>query len=67
MATVTKTAEIMGVTEIGEMLGVSPRTVSQWRIRGIFPEPDVVLAVADLWKRETVTAWAEATGRTVAV
>ncbi len=55
--------DLMGVTEIGEFLGVSPRTVSQWRQRGIFPPADLTLEMGDLWTRNTVTDWATKTGR----
>ena len=58
--------DVRGVTEIGEHLGVSPRTVSQWRQRGIFPEPDLSLECGDLWAGPTVDEWAERTNRTPA-
>ncbi len=63
MANTVALGDLMGVTEIGELLQVSPRTVSQWRQRGIFPEPDLTLEMGDVWTLKTVTDWASKTGR----
>ena len=55
---------LVGVNEIGVMLTVHPRTVTQWRLRDInFPEPDLTLSGSPIWKTETVRSWAVKTGR----
>ena len=55
--------DLMGVSEIGAFFGVDPRTVSQWRQRGIFPEPDKVLEMGDLWLKVTMVEWGVRTHR----
>ena len=54
---------LLGVAEIGRLLGVKAATVSQWRQRGLLPPPDLTVARADLWLRSTIEQWARETGR----
>jgi predicted DNA-binding transcriptional regulator AlpA len=54
---------LVGAAEIAQMLGVSRQRVQQLIARDDFPEPDVVLAMGKVWRREDVIAWAKASGR----
>lgn len=53
----------VGVNEIAELLCVKPKTVHQWRTRGIFPPPDGTVSGTPWWEREVVEEWAVETGR----
>lgn len=55
--------ELVGVTEIATMLGVSTQRVSQLSRSAAFPEPVAKLAAGWIWKLEDVQAWARETGR----
>lgn len=56
--------DLVGVSEIGAMLTVDPRTVTQWRQRDIgFPEPDLTLSGSPIWRADRVRRWALRTGR----
>ena len=39
------------------IFGVGKGTVQKWRTRGIFPDPDVELAVGPIWLAEVVVDW----------
>jgi prophage regulatory protein len=55
--------DLVGVTEIGDLLGVSRQRAAQLsRLEG-FPEPAAVLSAGRIWRRIDVEAWARATGR----
>jgi prophage regulatory protein len=57
---------LVGSAEIGRMFGgVSRQRVQQLINRDDFPEPDVVLDMGKVWKREDVEAWARDHGRTI--
>lgn len=55
----------LGVQEIADLLGYSRTTVSSWRQRKQFPLPDAEVSGGQvaLWKKSSVIAWANATGR----
>jgi predicted DNA-binding transcriptional regulator AlpA len=53
----------LGMPEVGELLDVARDTVAQWRQRGIFPAPELRIGGSPAWRRSTVIAWAESTGR----
>ncbi len=55
----------LGVQEIADLLGYSRTTVSSWRQRKQFPQPDAVVSGGNvaLWKKSSVITWANATGR----
>ena len=55
----------LGVQEIANELGYSRQTVSSWQQRKQFPEPEGLVSGGQvrIWKRESVIAWANATGR----
>jgi prophage regulatory protein len=55
--------DLVGLTEIAEMLRVSVQRVHQLAEQDDFPEPVSVLAAGRVWKRADVEAWARRTGR----
>lgn len=56
--------DIVGLRDIADMLGVDGRTPNIWRYRGILPPEDAIISgTIPVWRRETITAWANATGR----
>ena len=55
--------DLLGVTEIAEMLGVTTQRVSQLVRAPGFPEPAARLAAGLIWDRKDVEAWARETGR----
>lgn len=61
--------EPVGAVEIAEILGVNRSTVDIWRQRPStrFPDPRWKVGGRPAWDKHDITAWAEATGRTVAV
>lgn len=58
------TADPVGAVEIAERLGVSRRTVDQWRQRALdFPEPRWTVGGRPAWDWSDVAAWAASSGR----
>lgn len=58
---------LVGSAEIGRMLGgLSRQRVQQLIQRDDWPEPEVVLDMGKVWKREAIEAWAKAHGRELA-
>lgn len=55
--------EPVGAAEIAERLGVRLRTVTQWKWRGLMPEPRMTVGINPLWDWGTVERWAKETGR----
>jgi predicted DNA-binding transcriptional regulator AlpA len=55
--------DLVGVREIGRMLGVSKQRADQLTHKGDFPEPAAALATGRVWERADVEAWARKTGR----
>jgi predicted DNA-binding transcriptional regulator AlpA len=55
--------DLMGTTEIAEMLGVSRQRADQLSHSERFPEPVAVIAAGRIWLRSDVERWAAATGR----
>lgn len=53
--------EIVGLSEIAEMLGVSKRTAVRYSKRDDFPFPLARLRAGIVWKRANVEKWATAT------
>ena len=53
----------MSTVEIAEMLSVSRQRVDQLSRTDGFPAPEAELAVGRVWRRATIEAWAQATGR----
>ncbi len=56
---------LVGSAEIGRMLGVSRQRVQQLVSRDDFPQPEVILDMGKVWKRDEVLAWAKAHGRSL--
>jgi prophage regulatory protein len=56
-------ADLVGVTEIGDLLGVSRQRADQLTRIEAFPEPVAVLSAGRIWRRADVEAWARETGR----
>ena len=54
--------ELVGLTEIAEMLDVSRQLAHVWAVGEDFPEPVAVLAQGRVWKRAQVLKWAERAG-----
>ena len=58
-----KTAELVGTSEVAEMLGITKQTLSNWRTRNAdFPPSVAELRSGPVWRREDIAAWAAATG-----
>ena len=55
--------DLVGLTEIAEILGISRQRVGQLAEGDDFPEPISVLAAGRVWKRTDIEAWARRTGR----
>jgi hypothetical protein len=60
---VEEPGDLVGVTEIGDLLGVSRQRADQLtRLEG-FPEPIGAIAAGRIWRRVDVEAWARTAGR----
>ena len=59
----TKRLNLVGTTEIGQMLGVSRQRAAQLAQGEGFPEPVATIAAGRIWMRADVEAWARAAGR----
>jgi chromosome partitioning protein len=58
--------ELLGLSEVADLLGASRQTVGNWRQRREgFPEPVAELKSGPIWQRATIVEWAEANGVTV--
>jgi hypothetical protein len=55
--------DVVGASEIADMLGVTPERVSDLALRSAFPRPVGRRQRARIWRRTEVEAWARATGR----
>lgn len=55
--------DLMGTTEIAELLGVSRQRADQLSRTDGFPEPVAEIAAGRIWLREDVEAWADRVGR----
>ena len=60
----TEKIDLVGISEIAEMLGVSRQRVDKLsRTDAAFPSPVADLHAGRIWLREPVKAWAKSTGR----
>jgi chromosome partitioning protein len=51
--------ELMGLSEVAELLGVTRQTVANWRSRGKdFPQPTADLRSGPIWTRSAIIRWA---------
>lgn len=55
--------DLVGTTEIGQMLGVSRQRAAQLAAADGFPEPAATIAAGRIWHRSEVEEWARSTGR----
>jgi predicted DNA-binding transcriptional regulator AlpA len=55
--------ELVGLTEVGEMLGVSREHADELAQAPDFPPPIGLLRAGPIWERDDVVAWARLTGR----
>ena len=58
-----ESTDLIGVSEIALIAGVTTPAVSNWVARGIFPEPAVTLRDAHLWLLPDVIRWLVDTDR----
>jgi prophage regulatory protein len=63
LTSVRQVEDLVGVTEIGEMLGVSRQRADQLSRTEGFPEPIGTIAAGRIWRLVDVEAWARETGR----
>lgn len=56
-------AELVGIAEIVELLGVSRQRVHLLVDREDFPKPEAELKAGRVWKRADIEKWARASGR----
>jgi predicted DNA-binding transcriptional regulator AlpA len=63
---VAQRAELVGIPEVAELLGVKRETVDKWRRRGRLPEPGWVVGGSPVWEAGEIRAWAKTTGRAAA-
>jgi predicted DNA-binding transcriptional regulator AlpA len=58
--------EVLGVTEVAELLGISRQRVDKLsHTDPDFPEPMTTLGRGRLWEKTAVEEWARATGREI--
>ncbi len=58
-----RTFDLVGLTDIPELLGIARQTARQWRTRGVLPEPQAVVSGSPAWERRTIIDWALETRR----
>lgn len=56
----TRKLELVGISEIAEMAGISRNTLAQRVKRGKLPEPVAVLKAGKIWLRSDIEAWLSA-------
>lgn len=55
--------EPVGIADIAKRLSVERRTVDQWRLRGVMPEPTWIVSGRPAWAWPVIEQWALDTGR----
>lgn len=56
------TVDVVGITEIAQMLGVSRPRASQLTETKGFPPPAARLSMGPIWRRSAIEKWVEKTG-----
>jgi hypothetical protein len=51
--------DLVGSREIADRLGVSIRTVQQWRARGVMPVAEWWISGSPVWRWTAIRAWNE--------
>jgi predicted DNA-binding transcriptional regulator AlpA len=57
--------EMVGATEVADMLGVTRSRVHQLAQRESFPKPVAVLRAGFIWRRVDIERWMRSTGRDI--
>jgi hypothetical protein len=57
------TDDLVGVSEIAEMLAVTPQRVGELSLRADFPLPVRQLRSGRTWRRKDIETWASDTGQ----
>lgn len=66
MTTTFAGVEVLGVTEVAALLGISRQRVDVLSHSDPdFPEPMAVLGRGRVWQRDDIVEWARATGREI--
>jgi predicted DNA-binding transcriptional regulator AlpA len=63
LGSVCRVEDILGTTEVVELLGVSRQRIHELRTAGRFPEPMVELAAGPIWLRSGIEAYLETWSR----
>ena len=58
-----RTFDLVGLTDLPDLLGIARQTARQWRTRGVLPEPQAVVSGSPVWERRTIIDWALETRR----
>lgn len=63
MTPVPDNDELLGLSEVADLLGVSRQSVGNWRQRRLgFPSPIAELKSGPIWRRHDIVEWAKADG-----
>src|SRR2546430_17365174 len=59
--------ELVGLSEVADLLGTSRQAVANWRQKrqGGFPEPIAKLKSGPIWRRTDIVDWAAANGKAI--
>lgn len=49
--------DVLGLSEVADLLGVSRKVASVRLSRGHIPQPDARLACGPIWRRSTIDRW----------
>lgn len=52
--------DIVGLSEVAEIVGTSKAHIAMMRTRGQLPAPDATLACGPIWQRSTIDKWQHA-------
>ena len=52
--------DLLTITEVGALVGLSVETIRTYRRRGTFPTPDRHFERTPVWRRDTIEQWAKA-------
>ena len=49
--------KLLGQAELTEYLGISGRTIWEWRTKGLFPSPVAELKCGPIWAKDQIDRW----------